>query len=183
MSELSKRTDTTIATIKFYLREGLLPAGTPTARNQADYGDEHVARLRLIHTMTGVGTLSLAAVRDVLCVLDQEQDDDSTRRAEAMCEASQRAARLMDNLGWRVDRGGAEPAALGQLLHTLDELGGEHDLAVIEKYARAAAHVARYERELVAAPAPADTAEARRTLFHVVLAAVRRLAHESASAG
>ena len=36
IAELSRRSGDSIPSIKFYLREGLLPAGTATGRNQAD---------------------------------------------------------------------------------------------------------------------------------------------------
>ena len=42
IAELSSRSGTTIPSIKFYLREGLLPAGAATGRNQADYAEAHV---------------------------------------------------------------------------------------------------------------------------------------------
>jgi DNA-binding transcriptional MerR regulator len=181
ISELSRRTDTSIPTIKFYLREGLLPAGTPTARNQAEYGDEHVSRVLLIRTLTGVGRLSICSVRTVLDTLDQERDSDASRRAASLREASRRVTRLLDDLGWQVDRDGSEPAALCHLLHTLSELGDDHDLDLIERYARAAAHVARFERDLVKVPttADADTVAARRTLFGVLVATMRRLAYDA----
>ena len=42
MGELSRRSGVPIPTIKFYLREGLLPPGVATAANQADYDEEHL---------------------------------------------------------------------------------------------------------------------------------------------
>ena len=47
ISELAAVTGVTIPTIKFYLREGLLPSGVARAANQADYDETHVRRLRL----------------------------------------------------------------------------------------------------------------------------------------
>src|SRR5256886_17599843 len=44
ISDLSRQTGVPTATIKFYLREHLLPPGAMTARNQADYGSEHLRR-------------------------------------------------------------------------------------------------------------------------------------------
>ena len=70
IAELSSRSGTSIPSIKYYLREGLLPAGTSTGRNQADYGPEHLYRLRLIRAMINVGGLSVAAARDVLAAVD-----------------------------------------------------------------------------------------------------------------
>ena len=38
LAELSRRSGASRSTVKFYIREGLLPAGNPQARNQATYG-------------------------------------------------------------------------------------------------------------------------------------------------
>ena len=46
ISDLSRASGVTIPTIKFYLREGLLPSGDRTARNQATYEAAHVRRLQ-----------------------------------------------------------------------------------------------------------------------------------------
>ena len=70
IAELSRRSGTSIPTIKYYLREGLLPAGTATGRNQAEYGEAHRHRLRLIRALIDVGGLSVAAARDVLAAVD-----------------------------------------------------------------------------------------------------------------
>ena len=44
MAELSRtQRRRRIATIKYYLREGLLPPGTATGRNQADYPENTCA--------------------------------------------------------------------------------------------------------------------------------------------
>src|SRR2546430_9317670 len=48
ISDLSRQTGVPTATIKFYLREHLLPPGAMTARNQADYGSEHLRRVWVV---------------------------------------------------------------------------------------------------------------------------------------
>lgn len=70
ISELSATTDVPIGTIKYYLREGLLPAGHRSSRTTADYDDDHVERLRLIRALVRTGGLGIAAVRRVLAVID-----------------------------------------------------------------------------------------------------------------
>jgi len=72
MAELSEAAGLPPATIKWYLKEGLLPRGESTARNQAQYTKAHVRRLRLIRALIDVGGLSVSDVRDVLAVLDDE---------------------------------------------------------------------------------------------------------------
>ena len=49
VSELNgQKSGVPLPTIKFYIREGLRPAGARTGKNQADYGEKHVERLSLI---------------------------------------------------------------------------------------------------------------------------------------
>ena len=70
ISELSRETGVPVATIKFYLREHLLPEGVRTSATQAQYGEEHVARLRLVRALIGPGGLSLNAARRALAAID-----------------------------------------------------------------------------------------------------------------
>ena len=63
ISELSGRSGIPVATIKFYLRENLLPDGVLTSATQAQYDESHVARLQLIRALTGPGGLSVAKTR------------------------------------------------------------------------------------------------------------------------
>jgi DNA-binding transcriptional MerR regulator len=74
VGELSRRSGVPVPTIKYYLREGLLPAGVLTSPNQAHYDDEHLRRLRLVRALVDVGDLSIAGVREVLVALDTRDD-------------------------------------------------------------------------------------------------------------
>ncbi|SMD24780.1 MerR family transcriptional regulator [Lentzea albidocapillata] len=74
VGELSKRSGVAVPTIKYYLREGLLPAGVLTSPNQAHYDDEHLRRLRLVRALIDVGGLSIASVRDVLAAIDTRDE-------------------------------------------------------------------------------------------------------------
>jgi hypothetical protein len=70
ISELSRVTGVPVATIKYYLREGLLPAGTATSATRATYGERHVERLRLIRALVEVGRLPIARVRAVVACVE-----------------------------------------------------------------------------------------------------------------
>ncbi|WP_191564040.1 MerR family transcriptional regulator [Janibacter melonis] len=70
ISELASATDVGVPTLKYYLREGVLHAGEVRSRTQASYDDSHVERVRLVRALTGVGGLSIAAVRRVLDVIE-----------------------------------------------------------------------------------------------------------------
>lgn len=69
---LGDATGVPVATLKYYLREGLLHAGEATAVNQAEYDDGHVRRVRLVRALLELGNLQLADIRRVLAAVDDE---------------------------------------------------------------------------------------------------------------
>ena len=71
ISELADVTGVSIATLKYYLREGLLHAGHARGATRADYDDSHIERVRLVRTLIDVGRLSIDRVREVVSALDQ----------------------------------------------------------------------------------------------------------------
>jgi DNA-binding transcriptional MerR regulator len=71
VSELSQVTGVPVATIKYYLREGLLPPGTPTSATSAAYDERHVERLGLVRALVEVGRLPIARVRAVVEALER----------------------------------------------------------------------------------------------------------------
>ncbi len=104
VGELSSRSGTSVASIKYYLREGLLAAGTMTGRNQAEYGEEHVRRLRLIRALLDVGGLSVAAARDVLSAVDSPELDAHTLMGRAHHPLARPVRRNPSDPGWRQAR-------------------------------------------------------------------------------
>ncbi|WP_150307704.1 MerR family transcriptional regulator [Planctomonas psychrotolerans] len=66
LGELSEATGVSPASIKFYLRSGLLAAGDPIHPTRADYGDRHVRRLALIQGLRSVVGLGLDDIRRIL---------------------------------------------------------------------------------------------------------------------
>ncbi|HEV2061586.1 MAG TPA: MerR family transcriptional regulator [Solirubrobacteraceae bacterium] len=73
MSELAERSGVSAATIKHYLREGLLPEPLRTSRNMAYYPPEFVDRLRLIKRLQEQRYMPLKAIRRVLEEEDPER--------------------------------------------------------------------------------------------------------------
>jgi DNA-binding transcriptional MerR regulator len=81
ISELSRRAQVPLPTIKFYIREGLLPGGARTGRNQADYSEEHLERLSLIRSLRDDAGLSVAAIGRALGAADAAAADDFVQAA------------------------------------------------------------------------------------------------------
>ena len=75
ISELGATTGVPVATLKYYLREGLLHAGEARGATQADYDATHVRRVRLVRALTGTVGLSLQQARTILQLVDDPGDD------------------------------------------------------------------------------------------------------------
>ena len=89
MSELAERSGVSPATIKHYLREGLLGSGdqvVKTSRNMAWYPPEFVERLRLIKRLQEERYMPLRVIREVL--------DDEDRLLDAALEGRGQGARV-----------------------------------------------------------------------------------------
>jgi DNA-binding transcriptional MerR regulator len=82
MGELAEASGVPAATIKHYLREGLLPEPVKTSRNMAYYPPEFVERIRLIKQLQEERFMPLRVIREVL-----EDDPD---RARALVELEDR---------------------------------------------------------------------------------------------
>ena len=63
MRELAERSGASVPTIKFFLREGLLPPVEKSARNVAAYGPVHLDRLRLVGLLHTHGRVSYQAIK------------------------------------------------------------------------------------------------------------------------
>ncbi|MFE9451170.1 MerR family transcriptional regulator [Streptomyces sp. NPDC006739] len=116
LAELSRRGGVSTATIKYYLREGLLPPGRRVNATTAEYDEEHVRRLRLVRAMIQVGRLPVAKVREVLGHVDDDSLGRSIRLGAALWtlpqvpepdeddeyvqDAHREVAALLDRLGW-----------------------------------------------------------------------------------
>ena len=66
MRELEKASGVGRETIRYYIREGLLPEPDRASRNSAFYSDEHVTRLRAIKRLQEERFLPLAVIRSLL---------------------------------------------------------------------------------------------------------------------
>jgi DNA-binding transcriptional MerR regulator len=74
LSELAAATGIPVATVKYYLREGLMPPGRNVTATRADYGAAHVRRAETIQTLRKVVGLSVAQVRAIVALIDEGAD-------------------------------------------------------------------------------------------------------------
>ncbi|MFZ4690016.1 MAG: MerR family transcriptional regulator [Polymorphobacter sp.] len=73
MRELEKVSGVGRETIRYYIREGLLPEPDRASRNSAFYSDEHIQRLRAIKRLQEERFLPLAVIRSLLEAEDGER--------------------------------------------------------------------------------------------------------------
>ncbi|MCO5968167.1 MerR family transcriptional regulator [Actinoallomurus soli] len=200
IGELSRRSGVSVPTIKFYLREGLLPPGELTSPNQADYADAHLRRLRLIRALIDLAGLPVVRVKEVLESLDSDDQalhhrigavhralapprqpaEDDGARAEAQVRE------LIEKRGWTIE---PDAPAIGTLAETIAALYalGQGDLAAdLDSYADAVERLA--EREVAAVASRPDTDRIAESVVvgtivgERLITALRLLAQEHVSA-
>ncbi len=198
ISELSDATGVSAATIKYYLREGLLPEGRKLTQRLVEYDARHVRRLHLLRLLREAGHVPVQALRQLVGVAT------GTRRsihemfmaaADALCpEASpagpgrRRAEALADQMiktaGWSNIRSASPDRA--NLAAVLEQIGSydthPRDPEEVAPYIRLADEIARYELEHLD-----DTKDRQglleemvvgQVVFGQLLATLRRLAEE-----
>ncbi|MFE5934329.1 MerR family transcriptional regulator [Streptomyces sp. NPDC056470] len=206
LSELSDRGGVSVATVKYYLREGLLPPGTPVTARQSAYGEDHLRRLRLVRALLTVGGMTVQQARDVLAVAD----DPASGRQERVAVAAymlgpqisppefsgpERARwddvfaemrDLLAEMGWRVSDGAPALAALTRAVVTLRALGYRGGVEHIRRYAEVMHPIAAEEYAVMedypVVEEAIEAAVAYTMLYEPILLALRRLAHEDVSA-
>ncbi len=198
-----------VSAIKYYTREGMLPAGERTSPNQVAYSDAHVRRLRLIRAMLEVGGMSVAGAREVLAVVDTPGADVNEmfglaqaalgrtverRGAESSStEDRQFAEHEVDELlkrhGWHDESLSREQdqsaAGLAQVVAAYRALGQNELLTLLDSYAEAAARLAAAELDVIAALPTTDSKVEGVVLGTVLgdaaMAALRRIAQKDTS--
>lgn len=155
MSELSERSGVPVATVKFYLREGLLPPGEATGATRARYDESHVERLRLIRALVDVAGMGLDRVRRVLVAIDDEDAGLDAAIGSAHTELSpvppaepsttnrDRVARLLRTRRWRARPDGRHATAVAAALDAMEAAGQPLRDDALTAYAEAAAIVAK----------------------------------------
>ena len=150
LSELSAETGVAPATIKYYLREGLLPPGERLSATRADYAPAHVERLQLVRALVDGARLSLDNVRRVVDALDHPPQSRHELLGIAQAaidgpapdvEVSDATWAALATLGWD----GCAPQSITHLQAALDtatRAGVAVSPARLEIYAEAMAEIA-----------------------------------------
>jgi DNA-binding transcriptional MerR regulator len=206
LAELSRRSGVPTATIKYYLREGLLAPGRQVNTTTAEYDEEHLRRLRLVRAMIQVGGVPVATVREVL----QHVDDDSLGRTirlgaalwalpqvpepdeddEYVRAAHREVGALLRTLGWTNAEAltTISPAYRSLVIGVaaLRRLGYDWGAELLAPYARLMHRAAVLDLDFVEThPSEAEKAETAvlgAILNEPVLQALHRLAQEEESA-
>ncbi|EKU47365.1 MerR family transcriptional regulator [Brevibacterium casei] len=190
ISELSRRSDVPVATIKYYLREGLLPAGERTSATQAVYTEAHVNRLELIRALLGPARLSIEKAKRVLGVIDDPPDtfigvlgaaQEATAQEPADAPDDGPALALIAELGWSVDPESVEVRQLASALRAVEAGGVEVLDGGLARYGRTIHDLA--EAEVATVPTDEIDGAVRQAvlgtlLLEPVLLALRRLAQQ-----
>ncbi|MDR5700942.1 MerR family transcriptional regulator [Agromyces aerolatus] len=182
-----------VATVKYYLRERLLPAGVATSTTQATYDDGHVQRLRLIRALIGTVGLSVEQTKRILQLVDQPGDDLYRTLGRALdtlppggaaprddADPYPRARAALSKLGRAVDPAFGATAQLEAALVAAEAGGVPVDDDRLRLYGETTARLAAFDLDRL----PADDAAAIEyavlgtALHEPVLLALRRLAHQ-----
>ncbi|NUP50391.1 MAG: MerR family transcriptional regulator [Catenulispora sp.] len=206
LAELSRRSGVSVASIKFYLREGLIPPGVPVSARKSEYDELHVRRLRLVRAMLTVGGMSVGQARDVLAVADDPaftrherlgiaqymlpprvtvpEPEDEARAAWDAMRAQIRAE--LRALGWRFHDEAPGLDVLTRSVLTLQELGYDAPVDQFRRYAEAMRPIAEAEYSTIekyeVLEEAIEATVAYTVLIEPILLALRRLAHEDVSA-
>ncbi|ARP72516.1 transcriptional regulator [Streptomyces pluripotens] len=206
LAELSRRSGVSTATIKYYLREGLLPPGRQLNTTTAEYDAEHLRRLQLVRAMIQVGGLPVATVREVLGHVDDDSLGRTLRMGAALWAlpqvpepdeddafvraAHQEAGALLETLGWSNAKllTTVSPAyrSLVVAVAAFRRLGYDWDAELLVSYAKLMHEAARLDLDNVETyPSEAEkveTAVLSAVLVEPMLQALHRLAQEEESA-
>ena len=128
IGELAKATGTKAETIRYYEREGILPAADRTHSNYRDYSGNHLAALTFVRRARQLG-FSMAQVRELLAL--SHHDDNPCEDVD----------RLVQQQLAEIERKIADLTALrnelGQMLRSCqaDKIGECHIIGILGRHA------------------------------------------------
>ncbi|MFV9457514.1 MerR family transcriptional regulator [Rhodococcus sp. NM-2] len=193
VSELVARTGIPLATVKYYLREGLLMPGEATSATQARYGEKHVERLGLVKALAGAG-LPIPRIREILRLVDHPDGSLFEVLGEAIAQLPPyldaavddgdefpRARAVLDRLGQVYDPRYVAVGQLERALEGLEEAGIPMTDERLDAYGRHVRGIAEIDIGLMPTESTEDAiryAVLGTAIYEPVIAAMRRLAHQ-----
>ncbi|TQC48433.1 MerR family transcriptional regulator [Rhodococcus sp. WS4] len=195
VSELVARTGVPLATVKYYLREGLLMPGEATSATQARYGEEHVQRLGLVKALAGAG-LPIPRIREILRLVNHPDGSLFEVLGQAIAQLPPyldtpagtgdvdefpRARAVLDRLGQVYDPRYVAVGQLERALEGLEEAGVPMTDERLEAYGRHVRGIAEIDIGLMPTTSAEDAiryAVLGTAIYEPVIAAMRRLAHQ-----
>ena len=192
MAELSATIGIPVATIKYYLREKLLPMGESEMANQASYGAGHLDRLRLIRALIDVGGLSVASARRILEAIDSDASlPEVFKVAQHSVSAAIESSDLepvdlasIDALleGWHVSPENPGRLAAARVLSAFRGVGQTDQRGWFARYAEAALLIAAADLDEIESrqgrAAKAETVVVGTVLGDALISGLRRAAQE-----
>jgi DNA-binding transcriptional MerR regulator len=198
ISALATATGVSVATIKFYLREGLLHSGVATSATQATYDESHVRRLRLIRSLIGSVGLSVQQARAILDLVDEPGDDLYATLGRAVSalppvvdppgdddpDPFPRARAALESLGQVFDPRFAAVAQLESALAAAEAAGMPISTERLVAYGERLRDIARFDLDgMPDEPhAAVEYTVLGTALYEPVILALRRLAHQDMAA-
>ena len=198
ISELSAQTGASVATIKYYLREGLLPEGDKRTPRLTEYDQRHVRRLELLRILRDVGNVPVdglkrlvaatesrgTTVQELFAVAADALAPTPPAPGPARTATREVADGIIDRAGWHHVR--TESVDRDNLAATLELMAAfdthPRDPGQIAPYVAAADQIARHELDHL------DEGKDRiglleemivgQVVFATVLTTLRRLAEE-----
>ncbi|WP_434592162.1 MerR family transcriptional regulator [Streptomyces sp. A5-4] len=199
ISELGRRSGVPITTIKHYLREGLLPPGRATSATQAEYGEPHLRRLRLVRALIGVRGLSVDTTKELLravsenetdthqllglvlgarpatgpgpgtVAVDADPDPDPDPDTTTATTADIGTDALLTEMGWSVSEHAPAKEVVATTLETLRSLGMDYDWRSLVPYAALAERTAALDLDQLTETADPLERAERAVLLTVLL--------------
>ena len=198
ISALADAAGLPLATVKFYLREGLLHPGVATSATQATYDGTHVRRLRMIRALTGPVGLSTQQARQILTLVDDPGDDLYATLGRAVSalpptvvqvsaddpDPYPRARTALEALGQVYDPGFAAVAQLESALAAAEAAGMPISEERLLEYGRRLREIAAFDLERMPREphAAVEYTVLGTALYEPVILALRRLAHQDVAA-
>lgn len=154
LKELCDVSEVSAASVKFYLREGLLPKGDQIHSTRAEYGQRHVERLKMITGLRSIVGLSLAQIKTLTGLID----DPAVPRLQLLSQTHAMVlgaptdrlpdhrllTEVMESLNWPDETSDARNLT-NATLHQMETIGLPVSADVVLGYAHAADLVARQD--------------------------------------